>query len=203
MAAITMQRIRPFAGVTTTFPCRTRIVTRAQLIPKRKCTSNDKIDKARAASFGEKLSMAIPLSLGALAVAAPRAMSEDLATMPTSSPAATDDALLLALSTPSGSIEELIVPLLFGVVALLLTVVTGGVAYINIKQWLDNRQEKEDRDRDEKGLKNPFESGRSSAAKAGSGEAEAEDGEVVVPLKRASRLRKEKGKGFADIASRR
>ncbi|GFR52449.1 hypothetical protein Agub_g15024, partial [Astrephomene gubernaculifera] len=126
MAAITMQRIRPFAGVTTTFPCRTRIVTRAQLITKRKCTSNDKIDKAWAASFGEKLSMAIPLSLGALAVAAPRAMSEDLATMPTSSPAATDDALLLALSTPSGSIEELIVPLLFGVVALLLTVVTGG-----------------------------------------------------------------------------
>lgn len=90
-------------------------------------------------------------------------------------------------------LEDFLVTLLFGTVVLLLAVVTGGVAYINLKQWLDNRQEKQDRE----GAVLP------AASEPANTSAAAPSDEVVVPLKRASRIKKEKGKGFAEFTSRR
>ncbi|KAG2432034.1 hypothetical protein HYH02_013104 [Chlamydomonas schloesseri] len=98
----------------------------------------------------------------------------------------------MAASQPDGGFQSIIVGLLFGTVVLLLVIVTGGVAYINIKQWLDARQEKEDRDKEKAAP-----AAASSAKSGGKAGAEEADGDVVVPLKRANRIKKEKGKGFA------
>ena len=43
------------------------------------------------------------------------------------------------------SFETAIVGTMFGIIVFLLVIVTAGVAYINLKQFLDNRQEEEDR----------------------------------------------------------
>ncbi|PNW83029.1 hypothetical protein CHLRE_06g303700v5 [Chlamydomonas reinhardtii] len=102
-----------------------------------------------------------------------------------------EDITIMAASQPDAGIQSIIVGLLFGTVVALLLVVTGGVAYINIKQWLDARQEKEDRDKEKAA---PAAAASSSAAKSSGKE---EDPNAVVPLKRANRIKKEKGKGFA------
>jgi len=41
--------------------------------------------------------------------------------------------------------SNLMVSVLAGIVFLLLVVVTGGIAYLSLKTWLDNRQEEEDK----------------------------------------------------------
>eukprot|EP00198_Chlamydomonas_reinhardtii_P001917 XP_001691253.1 predicted protein [Chlamydomonas reinhardtii] len=73
-----------------------------------------------------------------------------------------EDITIMAASQPDAGIQSIIVGLLFGTVVALLLVVTGGVAYINIKQWLDARQEKEDRDKEKAA---PAAAASSSAAK--------------------------------------
>lgn len=71
-----------------------------------------------------------------------------LAAGPALADAADDaEAVITALDAgPGYTIEAVLVGVAFTAVVGLLAVVTAGIAYINIKQFLDTRQEQEDRD---------------------------------------------------------
>ncbi|PNH10057.1 hypothetical protein TSOC_003230 [Tetrabaena socialis] len=141
-------------------------------------------------------SLAAAFSLTAFSARAEEAVSELNQFDVNEATAATLDTLNSASST------ELIVAVLFGIVVFLLAILTGGVAYINIKQFLDSREESEDREKRLRELKIVNESEASSAKPKGATDA---DGEVIVSLRRASRVKKAEGKGFsaADLSSRR
>lgn len=63
--------------------------------------------------------------------------------------------LLAPLLSPQAALaaedqSEVVITVLFTLVVVLLATLTAGVAYLSIKQWLDSRQEKEDRERSSK-----------------------------------------------------
>lgn len=108
---------------------------------------------------------------------------------------AADDFLAAAEQEAAAfSLETAIVGTMFGIIILLLAIVTAGVAYINLKQFLDNRQEEEDR----KGKARNTQPAASSSAAASKEEEES----IASSLKRGSRQKKEKGKGFGDFTTR-
>ncbi|GIL90381.1 hypothetical protein Vretifemale_18028 [Volvox reticuliferus] len=196
MAASTLQRnVRPFSATAkarcvAAVPCRMRVL-------KLKCCSHAKIPfvqnfdhrHAPAAPASNLPFAAISIAMTAIGLTAQRAFAEEAIakSSPTISP---EDIEILAASSTGSGIDQVVVSLLFGVVVFLLVLVTGGVAYMNISQWLDNRQEKEDRDK--AGKEGPSARDAASGTSAVAGE---EDD--VVPLKRAIRIKKEKGRGFA------
>ncbi|KXZ46939.1 hypothetical protein GPECTOR_39g433 [Gonium pectorale] len=197
MASVATQRLRPFAGLaprSVARPCRIlkAIVPRAQ-----KSAISVSANEAQTTT-GPGLGMAMGVALGALGITASRVLAEEVATPVLDAGALTisaEDANTLAASGTGSSIDQILVSILFGVVVLLLVIVTGGVAYINIKQFLDGRQESEDRERE--GKAPLFAASSGSSKSRAKDDSDDEEGEVVVPLKRASRIKKEKGKGFA------
>ncbi|KAF8066389.1 hypothetical protein HT031_002713 [Scenedesmus sp. PABB004] len=110
---------------------------------------------------------ALPLLL--LARAAAAAAGED----------AEVDAAFSAVQEQSAGSTDLVVSVLAAVVFALLVLVTGGVAYLTLKTWLDDKQEKEDRT-------TPAPLASSASAAADTAEAEA---------KKRVRVRREK-RGF-------
>ncbi|GLC36418.1 hypothetical protein PLESTF_001258400 [Pleodorina starrii] len=191
----TLRQIQPFTGrrlSSVAVPCRTRVVKVQCLNQQSKQSAGLYNQEAKA---GSNLPLAISVALGSIGLIARTAFAEEVVSQsaPTISP---EDVEILAASSSGSGIDQVLVSLLFGVVVLLLVVLTGGVAYMNISQWLDNRQEKEDRD---KATKDVALGSTASEAKSDT------DGGEVISLKRASRIKKEKGKGFAaaEFTSRR
>ncbi|GLI62285.1 hypothetical protein VaNZ11_004847 [Volvox africanus] len=195
MAACTFQRnVRPFtipakAQCFPAVPCRLRVL-KFQCFSHSRTSSISTCDcrPVPATSVSNLPLAAFSIAMSAIGLTAQRAFAEEVIAQNAPTISQEDIEILAASSTGSG-VDQIMVSLLFGVVVVLLVVVTGGVAYMNISQWLDSRQEKEDRDKAGKeGLS-------STAAASRTGGADEED--VVVPLKRAIRIKKEKGRGFA------
>ncbi|EFJ41091.1 hypothetical protein VOLCADRAFT_107832 [Volvox carteri f. nagariensis] len=198
VANILLHRVRPFVAPklpSTAVPCRTRVLV-VNCFHKQARLSIEPNEQGPKEALMSNLPLAISVALGAIGLTAQRANADEVISqnIPTLSP---EDVEILAANSAGSGIDQAFVSLLFGVVVLLLVVVTGGVAYMNISQWLDNRQEQEDREKAVQEI--------TSTAAAGGSKAGGDDGDEVISLKRASRVKKEKGKGFAapEFTSRR
>ncbi|KAG2496974.1 hypothetical protein HYH03_004980 [Edaphochlamys debaryana] len=174
-----------------------------------------------ATESGASLPYAFSIAFGALALSATRALADEAPMAAADASAAAGGASAKSVIDPAvaamqaadaqvmaaaggTNIMDYVVGALFGLVILLLSIVTLGVAYINIKQFLDSRQEKDDRAKALGGFQPS--SGKDKDAKGSKPSDEKVDGEVVVPLRRAARIKKEKGRGFAsaeELSSRR
>lgn len=95
-------------------------------------------------------------------------------------------------STEEYQRSDLGITILFSSFVLVLTVVTAGVIYLSVKNYSDNKQEKEDKER--AGKPTPL------GSKKVLGNFDTPDREdKVLSLRKEGRVKKEKGRGFGSM----